>query len=249
LLLWDILQELLLISSCNKILIYRLLIMMGILLQAQITTTTEQDNFIDMLSNMGIGGNIVMAVLLLLSILAIYILVERYFAIRKESLEDEDFLMSIRKFVEEKNINQAKKLCKNTDSPISRMIEKGLNRIDKPMTDISAAIENQGKLEIYKMDNKIANLATISGAAPMIGFLGTVIGMIIAFQKMARETTVSPADLAGGIYTAMITTAAGLVVGIIAYISYNYLVNKVDKVIFQLEARTTEFLDLLHHND
>lgn len=223
--------------------------MMGILLQAQTTTTTEQDNFMDMLSNMGIGGNIVMAVLLLLSILAIYILVERYFAIRKESLEDENFLMSIRKFVEEKNIDQAKKLCKNTDSPISRMIEKGLDRIDKPMTDISSAIENQGKLEIYKMDNKIANLATISGAAPMIGFLGTVIGMIIAFQKMARETTVSPADLAGGIYTAMITTAAGLVVGIIAYISYNYLVNKVDKVIFQLEARTTEFLDLLHHND
>ena len=131
---------------------------MGILLQAQTTTTTEQDNFMDMLSNMGIGGNIVMAVLLLLSILAIYILVERYFAIRKESLEDEDFLMSIRKFVEEKNIDQAKKLCKNTDSPISRMIEKGLDRIDKPMTDISSAIENQGKLEIYKMDNKIENL-------------------------------------------------------------------------------------------
>lgn len=216
---------------------------------ADTTSTTEQDNFMDMLSEMGIGGNIVMAVLLLLSVLAIYILVERYFAIRKESLEDEDFLMSIRKFVEEKNIDMAKTLCKNTDSPIARMIEKGLDRIDKPMTDISSAIENQGKLEIYKMDNKIANLATISGAAPMIGFLGTVIGMIIAFQKMARETTVSPADLAGGIYTAMITTAAGLVVGIIAYISYNYLVNKVDKVIFQLEARTTEFLDLLHHND
>ena len=217
--------------------------MMGILLQ------TKTDNFMDMLSKMGIGGNIVMAVLLLLSILAIYILVERYFVIRKESLEDEDFLMSIRKFVEEKNIDKAKTLCKNTDSPIARMIEKGLDRIDKPMTDISSAIENQGKLEIYKMDNKIANLATISGAAPMIGFLGTVIGMIIAFQEMARETTVSPSDLAGGIYTAMITTAAGLVVGIIAYISYNYLVNKVDKVIFQLEARTTEFLDLLHHND
>ena len=224
--------------------------MMGILLQTQTTnTTTKQDDFMDMLSSMGIGGNIVMAILLILSVLAIYILIERYFAIRKESLEDEDFLMSIRKFVEEKNIDKAKILCKNTDSPIARMIEKGLDRIDKPMTDISSAIENQGKLEIYKMDNKIANLATISGAAPMIGFLGTVIGMIIAFQKMARESTVSPADLAGGIYTAMITTAAGLVVGIIAYISYNYLVNKVDKVIFQLEARTTEFLDLLHHND
>ena len=99
------------------------------------------------------------------------------------------------------------------------------------------------------MDNKIANLATISGAAPMIGFLGTVIGMIMAFQKMARELTVSPSDLAAGIYTAMLTTAAGLVVGIVAYISYNYLVNKVDKVIFQLKHRTTEFLDLIHHNE
>ena len=208
-----------------------------------------KDGFIDMLSEMGIGGNIVMGILLILSILAIYILVERYFLLKKESKEDDLFLENIKKFVEEKNISEAKQLCKDTNTPIARMIEKGLNRIENSMTDISSSIENQGKLEIYKMDNKIANLATIAGAAPMIGFLGTVIGMIIAFQKMARETTVSPSDLAGGIYTAMITTAAGLVVGIIAYISYNYLVNKVDKVIFQLEARTTEFLDLLHKNE
>ena len=208
-----------------------------------------KDGFIDMLSEMGIGGNIVMGILLILSILAIYILVERYFLLKKESKEDDLFLENIKKFVEEKNISEAKQLCKDTNTPIARMIEKGLNRIENSMTDISSSIENQGKLEIYKMDNKIANLATIAGAAPMIGFLGTVIGMIIAFQKMARETTVSPSDLAGGIYTAMITTAAGLVVGIIAYIAYNYLVNKVDKVIFQLEARTTEFLDLLHKNE
>ena len=221
--------------------------------QSTITNTNtpeiREDNFMNMLSQMGIGGNIIMVILLILSVFAIYILIERYFAIKKESQEDENFLNSIRNFVEARNIEEAKTLSKNTDSPIARMIEKGLNRIDKPMIDISAAIENQGKLEVYKMDNKIANLATISGAAPMIGFLGTVIGMIIAFQKMARETTVSPSDLAGGIYTAMITTAAGLVVGIIAFIAYNYLVNKVDKVIFQLEARTTEFLDLLHHNE
>ena len=208
-----------------------------------------KDGFIDMLSEMGIGGNIVMGILLILSILAIYILVERYFLLKKESKEDDLFLENIKKFVEEKNISEAKQLCKDTNTPIARMIEKGLNRIENSMTDISSSIENQGKLEIYKMDNKIANLATIAGAAPMIGFLGTVIGMIIAFQKMARETTVSPSDLAGGIYTAMITTAAGLVVGIIAYIAYNYLVNKVDKVIFQLEAKTSEFLDLLHKNE
>ena len=223
--------------------------MMGILLQAQITTT-EQDNFMDMLSNMGIGGNIVMAVLLLLSILAIYILVERYFAIRKESLEDEDFLMNIRKFVEEKNIDKAKTLCKNTDSPIARMIEKGLDRIDKPMTDISSAIENQGKLEIYKMENNLANLATIAGAAPMIGFLGTVIGMIVAFHEMASAGgNIDVEMLSKGIYTAMVTTVAGLVVGIIAYIAYNYLVTRVEKVIFQMEARTTEFLDHIHHSE
>ena len=211
--------------------------------------TEKTISVMKLITSGGTGGTIIMSTLGILSIYAIYILFERYSAIKKASQEDENFLKSIRDFVEAKDIEAAKTLCKNTDNPIARMIEKGVNRIEKPMTDISAAIENQGKLEVYKMENNLANLATISGAAPMIGFLGTVIGMIIAFQKMARETTVSPADLAGGIYTAMITTAAGLVVGIIAYISYNYLVNKVDKVIFQLEARTTEFLDLLHHND
>lgn len=221
----------------------------SIIVEENSNSTTVQENFIDMIADIGLGGNIVMSILFILSILTIYILIERYFTIKKESKEDEVFLQNIKKFVKEKDIAKAKTLCKNTHIPISRMIEKGLDRINQPMTDISAAIENQGKLEIYKMDNKIANLATISGAAPMIGFLGTVIGMIMAFQKMARELTVSPSDLAAGIYTAMLTTAAGLVVGIVAYISYNYLVNKVDKVIFQLKHRTTEFLDLIHHNE
>jgi biopolymer transport protein ExbB len=144
----------------------------------------------------------------------------------------------------------AKTLCQNTDNPVSRMIEKGIDRIDKPMTDISAAIENQGKLEVYKMENNLANLATIAGAAPMIGFLGTVIGMIVAFHEMASAGgNIDVEMLSKGIYTAMVTTVGGLIVGIIAYISYNFLVSKVDKVIFQLEARTTEFLDLLHHNE
>jgi biopolymer transport protein ExbB len=130
------------------------------------------------------------------------------------------------------------------------MIEKGIDRIDKPMTDISAAIENQGKLEIYKMENNLSNLATISGAAPMIGFLGTVIGMILAFHQMASSGgNIDVEMLSQGIYTAMVTTVAGLIVGIIAYISYNFLVSKVEKVVFQLEARTTEFLDHLHHNE
>jgi biopolymer transport protein ExbB len=207
-------------------------------------------SIIDLISSGGTGGTIIMSALGILSVVAIYILIERLSALKKASQEDKNFLKSIRNFVEAKDIEAAKTLCRNTDSPIARMIEKGVNRIDKPMTDISAAIENQGKLEIYKMENNLANLATISGAAPMIGFLGTVIGMIVAFHEMASAGgNIDVEMLSKGIYTAMVTTVAGLVVGIIAYISYNYLVSKVDKVVFQLEAKTTDFLDVLHHNE
>ena len=212
--------------------------------------TEKTLSVIELMTSGGIGGNMVMGTLGVLSIFAFYILIERYSAIKKASNEDESFLKSIQNFVEAKDIEAAKTLCKNTDSPISRMIEKGVNRIDKPMTDISAAIENQGKLEVFKMENNLANLATISGAAPMIGFLGTVIGMIVAFHEMASAGgNIDVAMLSQGIYTAMVTTVAGLVVGIIAFIAYNYLVSKVDKVVFMLEAKTTEFLDLLHHNE
>ena len=204
----------------------------------------------ELISSGGLGGNIIMGTLGLLSIYAIYILIERFSTIKKASLEDESFLKSIKNFVEQKDIQAAKTLCKNTDNPVSRMIEKGIDRIDKPMTDISAAIENQGKLEVYKMENNLANLATIAGAAPMIGFLGTVIGMIVAFHEMASAGgNIDVEMLSKGIYTAMVTTVGGLVVGIIAYIAYNFLVSKIDKVIFKLEARTTEFLDLLHLNE
>jgi len=226
----------------------------------QIQTITDSINspiveektlsIIDLISSGGTGGTIIMSSLGILSIVAVYILFERYSAIKKASKEDENFLKSIRNFVEANDIEAAKTLCRNTDNPIARMIEKGVNRIDKPMPDISAAIENQGKLEIYKMENNLANLATIAGAAPMIGFLGTVIGMIVAFHEMASAGgNIDVEMLSKGIYTAMVTTVAGLIVGIIAYISYNYLVSKVDKVVFQLEAKTTDFLDVLHHNE
>jgi len=207
-------------------------------------------SIMELITSGGIGGNLVMGTLGILSIFAIYILIERYSTIKKVSKEDASFLKSIQNFVEAKDIEAAKTLCRNTDSPISRMIEKGVNRIDKPMTDISAAIENQAKLEVFKMENNLANLATISGAAPMIGFLGTVIGMIVAFHEMASAGgNIDVGMLSQGIYTAMVTTVAGLIVGIVAFISYNYLVSKVDKVVFMLEAKTTGFLDLLHHNE
>ena len=231
---------------------------MNILLISQLEVMTDSTSIInektlsliDLVSSGGIGGNIIMATLAILSLIAVYILIERFLVIQKASKEDLDFLNSIKKFVKEKDIESAKTLCNKTDSPISRMIEKGLVRINKPMNDISSAIENQGKLEIFKMEHNLASLATISGAAPMIGFLGTVIGMIIAFHEMANAGgNIDVEMLSQGIYTAMTTTVAGLIVGIIAFIAYNYLVAKVDKVIFMLEAKTTDFLDLLHHNE
>ena len=214
------------------------------------TPINKSISILELISSGGTGGLIIMSLLALLSIVAVFILFERYSAIQKASKEDENFLKTIQNFVESKDIEAAKTLCRNTNSPISRMIEKGVNRIDKPMTDISSAIENQGKLEIYKMENNLANLATIAGAAPMIGFLGTVIGMIVAFHEMANAGgNIDVELLSKGIYTAMTTTVAGLIVGIIAYIAYNFLVSKVDKVVFMLEAKTTEFLDLLHINE
>ena len=232
--------------------------MTNILLNIQINTdslstyTSEQKtlSILELISSGGTGGTVIMGTLTLLSIFAIYILFERLSAIKKAGKDNENFLISIKNFVEKKDIEAAKTLCKNTDTAISRMIEKGVDRIDKPMTDISAAIENQAKLEVYKMENNLANLATIAGAAPMIGFLGTVIGMILAFHEMASSGgNIDVEMLSKGIYTAMVTTVAGLIVGIIAYISYNYLVSKVDKVVFKLEAKTTDFLDLIHHNE
>ncbi len=210
----------------------------------------ETLSIMQLITSGGTGGTIIMSALGILSIYAVYILFERYSAIKEASKEDENFFNSIKNFVEQKDISAAKTLCQNTDNPIAHMIEKGVDRIDKPMTDISAAIENQGKLEIYKMENNLANLATIAGAAPMIGFLGTVIGMIVAFHEMASAGgNIDVEMLSKGIYTAMVTTVAGLIVGIIAYIAYNYLVTKVEKVIFQMEARTTEFLDHLHQTE
>ena len=215
-------------------------------------TSSEQKtlSILELISSGGIGGTVIMGTLGLLSIFAVYILFERLSAIKKAGMDNENFLISIKNFVEKKDIEAAKTLCKNTDTAISRMIEKGVDRIDQPMTDISAAIENQAKLEVYKMENNLANLATIAGAAPMIGFLGTVIGMILAFHEMASSGgNIDVEMLSKGIYTAMVTTVAGLIVGIIAYISYNYLVSNVDKVVFKLEAKTTDFLDLIHHNE
>lgn len=197
--------------------------------------------------DLAIKGGWIMIPLLLMSMLAIYIFVERMMTIRKAGKEDANFMNNIRDCIMNGKIDAAITLCKSTDSPIARMIEKGISRIGRPLQDISASIENTGKLEVYRLERSVALLATVAGAGPMLGFLGTVLGMIKAFFNMANsDQGVVISALAGGIYEAMVTTVAGLVVGILAFVFYNLLVASIEKVVYKMEARSIEFLDLLN---
>lgn len=192
------------------------------------------------------GGWIMIPIVVLLSI-AIYIFFERYFAVKKASQADFNFMNRIKDYIHDDKIDSALALCQSTQSPVARMIEKGIQRIGRPLNDINAAIETVGNLEISKLEKGLPTLATVSGAAPMIGFLGTVMGMIRAFYDMSNAgNNIDVSLLSNGIYTAMVTTVAGLIVGIIGYLAYNVLVAKVEKVVFQLEANTSEFMDLLN---
>ena len=192
------------------------------------------------------GGIFIMGPLGILSVIAIYIFIERFLAIQKAQSLDPSFMNKMKDFIHEGKMQSAQELCKKTTTPFARMLLKGVNRIGKPLNDISASIENVGKLEIYNLEKSLSTLATIAGAAPMIGFLGTVIGMINTFHEMySAGNSVEISNLSGGIMQAMVTTAAGLVIGIIAYVGYNTLVAKVDKVVHKMEATSIEFMDLL----
>ena len=193
-----------------------------------------------------LDGGFMMIPILILSIMSVYIFVERILTIKKAATTPVGFMTQIRELVEKGDISAAKMLCQQQDSPTARMIEKGVSRIGSPLKNIEVSIENVGKIEIFKLEKNLSLLATISGSAPMLGFLGTVIGMIQAFIAIAQEEgSVSPKLLSEGIYTAMVTTAAGLFVGILAYLGYNYLVSRVQKVIHQMEYSSVDFVDLL----
>lgn len=193
-----------------------------------------------------LAGGPLMIPLLICSIIAIYIFVERLLTINRANVSSDSFMGKIKELVVRGDINGAKILCAQYDTPIARMIEKGVSRIGSPLKNIEASIENVGKIEVFRLEKNLSVLATIAGAAPMIGFLGTVIGMVSAFIAIAQEEgSVSPKLLADGIYTAMVTTVAGLVVGIIAYLGYNYLVTRVSKVVHKMEYSSIEFIDLL----
>ncbi|MDG1262348.1 MAG: MotA/TolQ/ExbB proton channel family protein [Flavobacteriales bacterium] len=191
------------------------------------------------------GGWYIMIPLALLSIAAIYIFIERTLAVNKALKEEKNFMAKIKDYINDGKIDSAKNLCATSNTPMARMLEKGISRIGKPLQDIRVAIENVGKLEIYLLEKNLSTLASIAGAAPMIGFLGTVIGMVQVFVNMEVAGSVQVDDISSGTKQAMVTTIVGLIVGIIAYMAYNYLVSKVSKVIHKMEASSIEFVDIL----
>lgn len=231
---------------------------MSLLLQADTLSVANENladavpvektlSIIELITSGGLAGQIIMTALFLMLFVALYIYFERLMAINEASKMDGGFMAQIRDNIRNGRIDNAKIACAHTKSPVARLIEKGISRIGKPLDDINTAIENAGKLEIYKLEKNISILATISGAGPMTGFLGTVVGMIQAFHKMATSGgQIEVGALSEGIYTAMTTTVAGLVVGLIAYIGYNHLVVKTDKMVHQMEANAVDFLDLLN---
>ncbi len=201
----------------------------------------------DLMFSGGLGGQIIIIILFILLFAAVYIYFERLFAIKAAGKIDKNFMLQIKDSVLNGNIESAKIRCAQSDSPVARLTEKGISRIGSPLEDINTAIENAGRLEVYKLEKNVSILATIAGAAPMIGFLGTVIGMVLAFHELATSSgQAQMGALAEGIYTAMTTTVAGLIVGIIAYIGYNHIVVKTDKMVHQMEATAVDFLDLLN---
>ena len=204
-------------------------------------------SIIELIKSGGLAGQLIIALLTVLLVVALYIYFERLFTIKAASKVDPNFMNQIKDHVVNGKIDAAKAVCIQVNSPVSRLIDKGISRIGRPLADINSAIENAGKLEVYSLEKNVSILATISGAAPMIGFLGTVIGMILSIFEIANSGgQIDIKLLADGLYTAMTTTVAGLVVGIIAYIAFNHLVGRTNKVVYQMEANSVEFLDLLN---
>ena len=199
------------------------------------------------LIQMAAKGGWLMIILAILSVVAIYIFGKKWWMIHKAQQVDRNFMRDIRDYIHEGKVKSALSLCEKYDSPIARLVEKGIERIGRPLTDIQTAVENMGNVEIARLEKGLATLATIAGGAPMIGFLGTVIGMVQAFFNMANAgNNVDITLLSGGIYTAMITTVGGLIVGILAYFGYNYLTAQISNLMFKMETATIDFMDLLH---
>jgi biopolymer transport protein ExbB len=197
--------------------------------------------------DLALKGGWIMVPILFLSLVAVFIFGDRYIAIMRASKVDTNLMNQIKNYILEGKIDSALALCRSTNKPIARMLEKGITRIGRPLNDVQTTIENVGNLEVSKLEKGLPVLASVAGGAPMIGFLGTVMGMIQAFYDMANAgNNIDVTLLSSGIYQAMVTTVAGLIVGIIAYFGYNILVSRVENVVFKMEASTTDFMDLLN---
>lgn len=220
---------------------------MMILIQESPLQTEKTISLVELIKSGGLGGQLIIGLLFLLLIIVVYIYFERLFAIKSASKISSNFMDQIKTYVLNDKIEGAQALCLSENKPVARLVAKGLSRIGRPLEDISKTIENAGRLEVYKLEKNVSILATIAGAAPMIGFLGTVIGMILSIFEISNAGgNIDMQLLAGGLYTAMTTTVAGLIVGIVGYITYNHLVVKTNKVVYQMEATSLAFFDLLN---
>lgn len=216
-------------------------------LQAEVVAQVAQPELNFSLIDMAMKGGWLMIPLFLLSIVTIYMFGMKWWAIRKATKVDANFMKDIRDFVHNGKIKSAIALCQQTDTPVARLVEKGIERMGRPLQDIQTAVENMGNVEVARLEKGLPMLATIAGGAPMIGFLGTVMGMVQAFFNMAQAgSNIDITLLSGGIYTAMVTTVAGLIVGIMAYFGYNFLTSQVSDVVFKMQNTTVEFMDMLH---
>ena len=218
-----------------------------ILTQETPLQTEKTLSLMELIKDGGLGGQLIIGLLFLLLIIVIYIYFERLFAIKSATKVNSNFMAQIKTYVLNHKIDGAQALCLSENKPVARLISKGLSRIGRPLEDISTTLENAGRLEIYKLEKNVSILATIAGAAPMIGFLGTVIGMILSIFEISNAGgNIDMQLLSNGLYTAMTTTVGGLIVGIVGYITYNHLVVKTNKVVYQMEATSLEFFDLLN---
>ena len=219
--------------------------MLSLLLQTEIAEPVSQEMSFSLIE-MATKGGWLMLVLLLLSVIAIYIFGKKWWLIRNAGNIDKDFIADIRDYIHDGKIKSAQTLCSKYDAPVARMVEAGIVRIGKPLSDVQTAIENIGNVEVARLEKGLPYLATIAGGAPMIGFLGTVIGMVQAFFNMANAgNNIDITLLSSGIYTAMITTVGGLVVGILAYFGYNYLTARISSLVYSIESATIKFMDVL----
>ncbi len=224
-----------------------LIFIRNLLVQSNILQTEKTISLIELIQSSGLAGQFIIGLLFILLLVGLYIYFERILTIKAAVKIDKTFMNEIKTFVTSGKIEMAQSRCLKEEIPVARLISKGISRIGRPLEDINTAIENAGRLEIYKLEKNISVLATISGASPMIGFLGTVIGMIISIFEISNAGgSIDMKLLSDGLYTAMTTTVAGLVVGIVSYICYNHLVVKISKVVYQMQASSLEFFDLLN---